>query len=189
MSAVYDYETMPKNDPMVNVVGRALKLAVEEVRPEVAAFFSVFPFCTLSTSSPNVLLMYHLVLSLPSWVPGMGIHRKAAQSREWSKEWVDTPFEDVLVKMVSSIASSSTHLETLFQKEGKAGPSMVSDALNRMRADGSDEAAYLLQAIKEASATAFGGEDCIWYGAYCFDFDTAYLTAASETVSISVTNT
>jgi len=115
MSAVYDYETMPKNDPMVNVVGRALKLAVEEVRPEVAAFFSVFPFGRFFTSSPNVfLLMYHPVLSLPSWVPGMGIHRKAAQSREWSKEWVDTPFEDVLAKMVSSIASWSTYLEISF---------------------------------------------------------------------------
>jgi len=67
---------------------------------------------------------------------------------------------------------------------------MVSDALNRMRANGSDKAAYLLQAIKEASATAFGGEDCVpEYGAYCFDFDTAYLTAASETVSNSLTNT
>lgn len=49
MSALYDYETMPKNDPMVDVVGRALKLAVEEVRPEVATFFSVFPFCRFSS--------------------------------------------------------------------------------------------------------------------------------------------
>lgn len=105
MSAVYDYETLPKNDPMVNVVGRALKLAVEEVRPEIAAFFSVFPFCRFSTSSPNVVLLYQLVLSLPSWFPGMDIHKKAAQSREWSKGWVDTPFEDVLEKMVSSVAS------------------------------------------------------------------------------------
>lgn len=45
MSALYDYDTKPKDDPMVNVVGRALKLTVEEIRPEVAAFFSVFPFC------------------------------------------------------------------------------------------------------------------------------------------------
>jgi hypothetical protein len=52
MSAVYGYETLPKNDPMVNVVGRALKLAVEEVRPEIAAFFSVFPFRRVSASSP-----------------------------------------------------------------------------------------------------------------------------------------
>ena len=56
MSAVYDYETMPKNDPMVNVVGRAIKLAVEEVRPEIAAFFSVFPVCRFSASSLDVVL-------------------------------------------------------------------------------------------------------------------------------------
>lgn len=86
MSALYGYETMPKNDPMVDVVGRALKLVVEEVRPEVAAFFSVFPFAGFPASSPNAVLTYQLVLSLPSWVPGMDIHRKAAQPREWSKE-------------------------------------------------------------------------------------------------------
>ncbi|KAF8558122.1 cytochrome P450 [Imleria badia] len=56
------------------------------------------------------------------------------------KEWVDTPFKDLLERM----------------NEGTAGPSMVSDALNRMRADGSDEQ-HVLQAIKEASATACGG--------------------------------
>jgi hypothetical protein len=45
---------------------------------------------------------------------------------------------------------------------------MVSDALNRMRANGSDEETHLLQAIKEAAATAFGGEDCtLEYGVYC----------------------
>lgn len=48
MSALYDYETEPKNDPMVDVIGRALKLTVEEIRPEVAALFSVFPFCRFS---------------------------------------------------------------------------------------------------------------------------------------------
>lgn len=63
---------------------------------------------------------------------------------------------------------------------------MVSDALNRMRADGSDEQ-HLLQGIKEASATAFGGEQCIIeHGVYRFDFNAAYLAAASETVSNSV---
>ncbi|KAN0093138.1 Cytochrome P450 [Tylopilus felleus] len=112
MSALYDYETKPKNDSMVNVVGRAVKLAIQEVRPEIAAFFSVFSF----------------LLSLSSWVPGMEIHRKAARSRAWCKEWVDTPFGDVLERM----------------KEGTAGPS-----------SGSDEQ-HVLQAIKEVSTTALG---------------------------------
>lgn len=36
---------------------------------------------------------------------------------------------------------------------------MISDALHRMRTNGSDEETHLLQAIKEAAATAFGGEE------------------------------
>ncbi|KAF9243542.1 cytochrome P450 [Melanogaster broomeanus] len=121
MSAVYDYETAPTNDDMVDIVGKALKLAVEELRPEVAAMFSVFPS----------------LLWLPWWVPGMGIHKKAAQSRKWARDWMDSPFEYVLERLV----------------KGTAGPSMVSDALHRMKDNGSEQQ---LQAIKETSATAFG---------------------------------
>ncbi|KIJ66834.1 hypothetical protein HYDPIDRAFT_85958 [Hydnomerulius pinastri MD-312] len=121
MSAVYDYETESRNDSMVDIVGKALKLAVAELRPEVAAMFSVFP----------------ALLSLPSWVPGMGIQKKAAQSREWAKGWVEAPFEYVTQRMA----------------EGTAGPSMVSDALRRLKHDDSGQH---LQAIKETSATAFG---------------------------------
>ncbi|KIJ11979.1 hypothetical protein PAXINDRAFT_101436 [Paxillus involutus ATCC 200175] len=121
MAALYDYETEPKNDPMVEVVGKALKLAVEELRPEVAALFSVFPS----------------LLWLPWWIPGMGIQKKAAQSREWVRGWVEDPFNYVTERM----------------REGKAGPSMVSDALHRVRNSHSDQH---LQAIKETSATAFG---------------------------------
>lgn len=63
---------------------------------------------------------------------------------------------------------------------------MVSDALNRMRASGSDEQ-HLLQVIKEVSATAFGAGCYIpEYGAYCFHLNAACLIAASETVSSSV---
>ena len=57
MSALYDYETKPKNDSMVNVVGKAVKLAIQEVRPEIAAFFSGFSFCMFSASLSNVVLM------------------------------------------------------------------------------------------------------------------------------------
>ncbi|KAF9223624.1 cytochrome P450 [Gyrodon lividus] len=121
MSAVYGYETEPKNDGMVDIVGKALKLAVKELRPEVAAVFSVFPS----------------LLWLPWWVPGMGIQKKAAQSREWARDWVEAPFEYVMEKM----------------REGTAGPSMVFDALHRMKDNGPDQQ---LQAIKETSATAFG---------------------------------
>ncbi|KAH7884352.1 cytochrome P450 [Phlebopus sp. FC_14] len=120
MSAMYDYETAPKDDGMVDVIDKALKLAVAEIRPEVAALFSVFPS----------------LLSLPSWVPGMCIKEKAARSCEWTKDWVEVPFQYVL----RSIA------------EGAAKPSMVFDALRRVKDNVSKKE---IQAIKESSATAF----------------------------------
>ncbi|KAH0833179.1 cytochrome P450 [Lanmaoa asiatica] len=123
MSALYDYETKPKNDPMVNVVGRALKLAVEEVRPEVAAFFSVFPFCRFSR-----------------FLTKRRAHVPTSVVALFLVSWNGHPHESCTIERV---------------REGTAGPSMVSDAMNRMRANGSDEQ---LQAIKEVSATAFGGE-------------------------------
>jgi hypothetical protein len=43
MSVLYDYDTKPRNDPLVEVVGRALELAVQELRPEVAAVLNAFP--------------------------------------------------------------------------------------------------------------------------------------------------
>lgn len=42
MSASYDYDTK-HNDPLVELIGKSLKLAVEELRPEVAAVFIALP--------------------------------------------------------------------------------------------------------------------------------------------------
>jgi hypothetical protein len=42
MSASYDYDTK-HDDPLVALIAKSLKLAVEELRPEVAAVFIAFP--------------------------------------------------------------------------------------------------------------------------------------------------
>ncbi|KAH0833325.1 hypothetical protein J3R83DRAFT_12391 [Lanmaoa asiatica] len=44
MSVVYGYETARRDDPIINVVDRAVNLAVASIRPEVAAFLGFFPF-------------------------------------------------------------------------------------------------------------------------------------------------
>jgi hypothetical protein len=44
MSILYDYDTLPHDDPLVEVVGKTLELAVQELRPEVTAVLSAFPF-------------------------------------------------------------------------------------------------------------------------------------------------
>lgn len=84
----------------------------------------------------------------------MEIHRKAARSRAWCKEWVDTPFGDVLERMVSPLCHGRLILK--FPSRRKVRQAHVSDALNRTRASGSDEQ-HVLQAIKEVSTTALGG--------------------------------
>jgi hypothetical protein len=43
MSIIYDYYTEPRDDPLVEVVGKTLELALQELRPEVAAVLSAFP--------------------------------------------------------------------------------------------------------------------------------------------------
>ncbi|KAG1743483.1 cytochrome P450 [Suillus lakei] len=114
MSASYDYDT-EHDDPLVELVGKSLKLAVQELRPEVAAVFGALP----------------ILLRLPSWFPGMSVKKKATQSREWVREWMNDPFQYVLKRM----------------------PSMVSNALRRI--DGKDSCGEAT-IIKESAATAFG---------------------------------
>ncbi|KAJ8586996.1 cytochrome P450 [Rhizopogon salebrosus TDB-379] len=121
MSVLYDYDTKPRNDPLVEVVGRALELAVQELRPEVAAVLNAFP----------------ILLRLPAWIPGMSIKKKAAQSREWVRDWMEDPYNYVLKRMA----------------EGTARSSMVLDALKRT---GTEDRSS--QTIKESAATAFAGE-------------------------------
>ncbi|KAG1840995.1 cytochrome P450 [Suillus subalutaceus] len=89
MSASYDYDTK-YDDPLVALIGTSLELAVQELRPEVAAVFIAFPS----------------LLRLPAWFPGMSIKKKAIQSREWVREWMDDPFQYVLKRMAEGTAQS-----------------------------------------------------------------------------------
>jgi cytochrome P450 len=82
MSASYDYDTK-HDDPLVALIAKSLKLAVEELRPEVAAVFIAFP----------------ILLRLPSWFPGMSIKKIATQSQECVREWMNVPFQYVLDRM------------------------------------------------------------------------------------------
>ena len=43
MSIVYDYSTLPRDDPIVSLIERFLEINVRELRPEVAAIVGEFP--------------------------------------------------------------------------------------------------------------------------------------------------
>jgi len=85
----------------------------------------------------------------------MSIKKKAAQSREWVRDWMEDPYQYVLERMVSHRGLSTCPY--LSQKaEGTARSSMVSDALRRTRSE--DSSVESSQTIKESAATALGGE-------------------------------
>jgi hypothetical protein len=46
MSIVYDYATLPRDDPFIALVEQSLEISVRELRPEVAAIVGEFPIRT-----------------------------------------------------------------------------------------------------------------------------------------------
>ncbi|KAF9237853.1 cytochrome P450 [Melanogaster broomeanus] len=126
VKSIYDYDPLPTNDHVVDLVGRVLKIATALLTPEVTAILGSFP----------------IILTIPSWFPGMGVKRKAALCREWSKVWVGVPFKHALQRM----------------NDGSTAPSMVIDALQN--AEQEEASPGWLQCLKEAAATAFAGISC-----------------------------
>jgi hypothetical protein len=82
----------------------------------------------------------------------MSIKKKAAQSREWVRDWMEDPYNYVLKRMVSH-QGLSIHAYLSQKAEGTARSSMVLDALKRTGTE--DQSS---QTIKESAATAFAGE-------------------------------
>jgi hypothetical protein len=93
MSAVYSYEAARHHDSMIERMKMVIDVVGNELRPEVAAIFSAFPYrrcCCPSHPADS----YHqsAVLRLPSWLPGMRIKRVAALTRKLGSEIVEIPF-------------------------------------------------------------------------------------------------
>ncbi|KAF9237851.1 cytochrome P450 [Melanogaster broomeanus] len=101
MNSVYDYDPIPPDDRIVEIVGRVCKLFLAVMTPGVAGILGAFP----------------ILLNLPSWFPGMSVKRKAVLCREWAKDWVEVPFQHALQRMT--------------KHDGSTAPSMVFDALRR----------------------------------------------------------
>ncbi|KAH7886698.1 cytochrome P450 [Phlebopus sp. FC_14] len=114
MSMVYDYEIEPDRDHMVELFDHGISLGMEALTPESAAVVNTFPF----------------VLSLPVWVPGIEISRKATESVECVTQMLSRPFEYARLR----------------EAEGTASPSMVSDTLRNFKRKDDPN---LLQLLKE----------------------------------------
>ncbi|KAF9228928.1 cytochrome P450 [Gyrodon lividus] len=86
MSAVYDYEPSPRNDPMVHIVDRFLQASVSVITPEKAILLKVFPF----------------LLRIPDWLPGSSLKREARSSYELAVKMIETPYQYVQKRMEAS---------------------------------------------------------------------------------------
>ncbi|KAH7929989.1 cytochrome P450 [Leucogyrophana mollusca] len=124
MSAVYNYEAEDGDDPFLRLIQRAVDIVIEDVRPELSSILGAFP----------ILLN---VFNLPSWVPGIRLNKRAAESRECVRQWVEKPFQYTEETMAA----------------GTATPSLVSNALRKI--EGEDQSGEVRQVIKDVAATAF----------------------------------
>ncbi|KAH7905082.1 cytochrome P450 [Hygrophoropsis aurantiaca] len=107
MSAVYAYETAPRDDPFVTVIEKALAIILEQLKPELSAILGAFPF----------------ILSLPTWFPGMSFKGKAAVSRQYAAKWLSEPFQYVQDRMKSGTSAPSMVSDALekWQNQDESG--------------------------------------------------------------------
>ncbi|KAI9566797.1 cytochrome P450 [Boletus coccyginus] len=103
MAVIYGYETARRDDPIVNVVDRAVNLAVASIRPEVAAFLGFFPF-----------LRY-----IPAWFPGASFKRTAVLSQKYADDMVETPFRFVQESLAAGTAVPSMVSKSLSRIDGQ----------------------------------------------------------------------
>ncbi|KIJ12557.1 hypothetical protein PAXINDRAFT_171115 [Paxillus involutus ATCC 200175] len=86
MSAVYDYEPSPRNDPMVHIAHRCLQASMPAITVEKALLLKMFPF----------------LLHIPDWLPGSSLKRQARTSRDWAIKAVEIPYQYVQKQMKAS---------------------------------------------------------------------------------------
>ncbi|KAF9232016.1 cytochrome P450 [Melanogaster broomeanus] len=127
MSAVYDYEPIPRNDPMVHIVDSFLEACLPGMTPENAILLKTFPF----------------LLRIPDWLPGSSLKRRAKTSYDLGTKMVETPYQYVQKRMAAASRSS------IF--------SMVSDHTTRMQTYDESYRPVYERALKHASATAVLG--------------------------------
>ncbi|KAF8840184.1 cytochrome P450 [Paxillus ammoniavirescens] len=104
LSAVYDYEPSPRNDPIVHIIHRFLEASIPAVTPEKSLLLKVFPF----------------VLHIPDWLPGSSVKREARTASDWATKMVEIPYQYVLKRMEASdpvFSMVSDHIARMQQSD------------------------------------------------------------------------
>ncbi|KAN0084468.1 Cytochrome P450 [Tylopilus felleus] len=123
MNSTYDYDPASRKDELLDIVANVLNIVATAVRPDIAIMVGAFP----------------LLLRLPSWFPGMSFKKEMATAREYSKQYLERPFECALRKAPAD----------------RVTPSMTHDALREMEEKGVSPDQSWMDGLKEASGTAF----------------------------------
>ncbi|KAI9567359.1 cytochrome P450 [Boletus coccyginus] len=97
MSAVYDYETIPNDDPLVLAAEKAIEGFVKVAGPSTAAILEAFPF----------------LLKLPVWFPGATLRRMAIQAKSNLHEMMDVPFRYARDRVTSCVSAPCMVSESL----------------------------------------------------------------------------
>ncbi|KAG2100409.1 cytochrome P450 [Suillus discolor] len=133
MSAVYGYDISARDDPLVQIVVKALNPGTAVLTPERALILKTFPF----------------LLRLPDWCWGSSIKRSARASTERVNEMADLPFQYVQQHMTDSsfLAQSS----------------MVAENLRRMETQEEASKPAFENALKKAATSAISGQASLPY--------------------------
>ncbi|KIJ08218.1 hypothetical protein PAXINDRAFT_102650 [Paxillus involutus ATCC 200175] len=80
MSVYYDYESSPRNDPMVHIVHRFLQASMPAMTAKKVLLLKMFPFS-------------ERVLHIPDWLPGSSIKREARTTSDLAIKMVEIPYQ------------------------------------------------------------------------------------------------
>lgn len=101
MSAVYDYEAKPNDDPLLLAAEKAIKVFLEVASPQTSAILETFPF----------------LLKLPSWFPGASYKRLAIQSQKNATAMVDIPFHYARERAMAATSNRCMISESIGRSE------------------------------------------------------------------------
>ncbi|KAF7374350.1 Cytochrome p450 [Mycena sanguinolenta] len=132
MSTVYGYDVKPINDHFVDLAETAVKPLNNSVLPGAAAV-NVFP-----------ILRY-----LPSWMPGAGFQRTAAECRQLTKQMRELPFEFVKQNMRDGRDSTSV-VAKMLESNDRHDEVLIKEVAGASYAAGSDNTVGVLGSFFQA---------------------------------------
>ncbi|KAJ7259494.1 cytochrome P450 [Mycena haematopus] len=137
MAIVYGYEVQPSNDHFVALSENAVKRIVDSFFPGAVAV-NAFP-----------ILRY-----LPSWMPGAGFKRFAAECRQLTKEMREVPFDFVKQTMRDDVDSKSVVARLLEANQARRYDEVaIQDVAATAYAAGADTTVSALSSFFLAMAT------------------------------------